>query len=111
CPLSLHDALPIYRLATLLDDYRKRPRPATSRERFEAAKAWQSELVDAGLAAPGWPREVGGMELSLEDQLDYYRMTTRAGAPKHPGGLACIVAPPSIAHGTAGQKVRLPEPL
>ncbi|MCB8913461.1 acyl-CoA dehydrogenase family protein [Rhodococcus rhodochrous] len=99
------------RLATLLDDYRKRPRPATSRERFEAAKAWQSELVDAGLAAPGWPREVGGMELSLEDQLDYYRMTTRAGAPKHPCGLSFIVAPTIIVHGTQEQKDRFLEPL
>src|SRR5690606_34177155 len=99
------------RLATLLDDYRKRPRPKTSGERFEAAKAWQSELVDAGLAAPGWPREVGGMELSLEEQLDYYRMTTQAGAPKHPCGLSFIVAPTIIVHGTQEQKDRLLEPL
>src|SRR5690625_5259690 len=81
------------RLTVLLEDYRARPRPATSRERFEASIAWQSELVDAGLAAPGWPREVGGMDLSLEDQLDYYRMMTAAGAPKHPCGLSFIVAP------------------
>ncbi len=74
-------------------------------------KAWQSELVDAGLAAPGWPREVGGMELSLEDQLDYYRMTTNAGAPKHPCGLSFIVAPTIIVHGTQEQKDRFLEPL
>lgn len=99
------------RLTTLLADYRKRPRPATSRERFEAARAWQSELVDAGLAAPGWPREAGGMELSLEEQLDYYRMTTRAGAPKHPCPLSFIVAPTIIVHGSQEQKKRFLEPL
>ncbi|MCK8669753.1 acyl-CoA dehydrogenase family protein [Rhodococcus sp. NPDC003382] len=99
------------RLAALLDDYRKRPRPATSRERFGAAIAWQSELVDAGLAAPGWPSSVGGMALSLEDQLDYYRMTTEAGAPKHPCGLSFIVAPTIIVHGTQEQKDRFLEPL
>lgn len=99
------------RLTALLDDYRRRPRPATSRDRFDAARAWQSELVDAGLAAPGWPRAVGGMGLSLEDQLDYYRMTTRAGAPKHPCPLSFIVAPTIIVHGTQEQKDRFLEPL
>ncbi|WP_280490245.1 acyl-CoA dehydrogenase family protein [Nocardia carnea] len=99
------------RLSALLDDYRKRPRPATSRARFEASIAWQSELVDAGLAAPGWPVEVGGMALSLEDQLDYYRMITSAGAPKHPCGMSFIVAPSIIVHGTQAQKDRFLEPL
>ncbi|MFF0818649.1 acyl-CoA dehydrogenase family protein [Rhodococcus sp. NPDC003318] len=99
------------RLSVLLDDYRRRPRPATSRERFDASIAWQSELVDAGLAAPGWPAEVGGMELSLEDQLDYYRMISDAGAPKHPCAMSFIVAPTIIVHGTQEQKDRFLEPL
>lgn len=99
------------RLSTLLDDYRTRPRAATSRERFEASITWQSELVDAGLAAPGWPTEVGGMELELEDQLDYYRMISDAGAPKHPCAMSFIVAPTIIVHGTQEQKDRFLEPL
>ncbi|MBH0123590.1 acyl-CoA dehydrogenase family protein [Rhodococcus sp. CX] len=99
------------RLSALLDDYRKRPRPATSSDRFAAAIAWQSELVDAGLAAPGWPAAVGGMELSLDDQLDYYRMVSAAGAPKHPCAMSFIVAPTIIVHGTQEQKDRFLEPL
>ena len=99
------------RLAVFLDNYRERPQPSTSRERFDAAVAWQSELVDAALAAPGWPATVGGMELELEDQLDYYRMMTAAGAPKHPCALSFIVAPTLIVHGTAEQKKRYLEPL
>lgn len=99
------------RLSVLLDDYRTRPRPATSRDRFDASIAWQSELVDAGLAAPGWPVEVGGMELSLEDQLDYYRMVSAAGAPKHPCAMSFIVAPTIIVHGSQEQKDRFLEPL
>lgn len=99
------------RLTAKLDNYRQRPRPATSRERFAAAVAWQSELVDAGLAAPGWPAAVGGMELELEDQLDYYRAVTAAGAPKHPCTLSFIVAPTLIVHGTAEQKARYLPPL
>ena len=99
------------RLTALLDDYRARTRPATSRARFEESVSWQSELVDAGLAAPGWPAEVGGMELPLEDQLDYYRMTSQAGVPKHPCAMSMIVAPTIIVHGTQEQKDRFLDPL
>ncbi|MFC9978522.1 acyl-CoA dehydrogenase family protein [Gordonia sp. NPDC127522] len=99
------------RLTRLLDDHRRRPRPATSAERFAAAVAFQSELVDAGLAAPGWPAAVGGMELGLEDQLDYYRMMTSAGAPRHPCAMSMIVAPTLIVHGTDEQRRRYLEPL
>lgn len=99
------------RLSALLEDYRSRPRPTTSRERLAAAAAWQSELVDAGLAAPGWPSWAGGMDLPLEDQLDYYRMTSAAGAPKHPSAMSFIVAPTIILHGTQAQRDRFLEPL
>ncbi|MYR06889.1 acyl-CoA dehydrogenase [Gordonia sp. SID5947] len=99
------------RLISLLDDYAGRPRPDTSRARFDAAVAWQSELVDAGLAAPGWPVSAGGMGLDLDDQLDYYRMTSAARAPKHPCSLSFIVAPTLIVHGTQQQRDRHLEPL
>jgi acyl-CoA dehydrogenase len=99
------------RLAELLDDHRRRPRPATSRDRFDAAIAWQSELVDAGLAGPGWPTSVGGLGLDVTDQLDYHRMMTAAGAPKHPCSLSFIVAPTLIVHGSPEQRQRYLEPL
>ncbi|WP_235174776.1 acyl-CoA dehydrogenase family protein [Tomitella biformata] len=99
------------RLTALLQDYKARPRPATSKARATAAAAWQGELVDAGLAAPGWPVAVGGMALSLEDQLDYYRMTAAAGTPKHPSAMSMIVAPTIIVHGTPAQKDRFLTPL
>ncbi|WP_067656568.1 acyl-CoA dehydrogenase family protein [Nocardia harenae] len=99
------------RLTALLENYATRPRPGSSRERAAAARAWQGELVDAGLAAPGWPKDVGGLELDLEDQLDYYRMTSAAGVPKHPNPMAFIVAPTLIVYGTDAQKKRFLEPL
>ncbi|NED59446.1 acyl-CoA dehydrogenase, partial [Streptomyces sp. SID10244] len=86
-------------------------RPGSSRARFDAAVAWQSELVDAGLAAPGWPVSAGGMGLDLDDQLDYYRMTSAARTPKHPCSLSFIVAPTLIVHGTQQQRDRYLEPL
>ncbi|WP_040514616.1 acyl-CoA dehydrogenase family protein [Gordonia amarae] len=99
------------RLTALLADYRARPRPVTSKDRWQAALDWQSELVDAGLAAPSWPRSVGGMELPLADQLDYYRMMTAAGVPRHPFTMSFIVAPTLIVHGTDAQRHRFLEPL
>lgn len=103
------------RLQKLLTDWRQRQADATSAghkpDRIETARAWHGELVDNNLAAPGWPKSVGGLELSLQDQLDYYRMTTAAGAPPHPCPLSFIVAPTLIRHGTAAQKDRFLRPL
>jgi len=103
------------RLESLLAEFRIRQnesaRSGVKPDRIEAARAWHAELVDHGLAAPGWPRAVGGLELSLADQLDYYRMTTEAGAPPHPCPLSFILAPTLITHGTQQQKDRFLRPL
>ncbi|MDT5078262.1 MAG: hypothetical protein QOJ80_2899 [Mycobacterium sp.] len=101
------------RLESLLADYHQRRAAggAEQRDRIEAARAWHAELVDHHLAAPGWPREVGGLDLPLADQLEYYRLTTDAGAPPHPCPLSFILAPTLIAHGTQKQKDRFLEPL
>lgn len=103
------------RLESLLVDFRRRlsetARSGVKTDRIEAARAWHAELVDHGLAAPGWPRAVGGLELPLADQLDYYRMTTDAGAPPHPCALSFILAPTLITHGTQEQKDRFLKPL
>lgn len=107
------------RLKELLDDYvgRQSGNKASAKalgveiDRVEAARAWQAELVDNHLAAPGWPKDVGGLELSVEEQLDYYRMTTAAGVPPHPCSLSFIVAPTLIKHGTEAQRNRFLRPL
>ena len=103
------------RLELLLADFRRRQddvaRSGDKPDRIDMACAWHAELVDHQLAAPGWPREVGGLDLSLADQLDYYRMTTDAGAPPHPCPLSFILAPTLIAHGTQAQKDRFLTPL
>lgn len=103
------------RLESLLAEFHRRQdeavRSGVKPDRIEAARAWHGNLVDNGLAAPGWPRSVGGLELSLNDQLDYYRMTTDAGAPPHPCPLSFILAPTLITHGTQQQKDRFLEPL
>ena len=103
------------RLELLLAEFRQRQvdvaRSGDKPDRIEMARAWHAELVDNGLAAPGWPREAGGLDLPLADQLDYYRMTTDSGAPPHPCPLSFILAPTLIAHGTKEQKDRFLTPL
>ncbi|MDT5203878.1 MAG: hypothetical protein QOD34_514, partial [Mycobacterium sp.] len=100
------------RLERLIDEHRQEQEAASARpDRIQAARAWHAKLVDNNLAAPGWPESVGGLGLSLEDQLDYYRITTAAGAPPHPCPLSFIVAPTLIEHGTAAQHDRFLKPL
>ena len=82
-----------------------------ARDRVESARTWHAELVDHNLAAPGWPTTAGGLGLTVEDQLDYYRMITAAGAPPHPCPLSFILAPTLITHGTDAQKDRFLRPL
>jgi len=107
------------RLSELFLDYGRRQAEAKAQasaggvkiDRIDTARAWHAELVDNGLAAPGWPKSVGGLELSVADQLDYYRMTTAARVPSHPCPLSFIVAPTLIKHGTPEQRERFLRPL
>ncbi|HXO52592.1 MAG TPA: acyl-CoA dehydrogenase family protein, partial [Mycobacterium sp.] len=100
------------RLERLLAERRREQAGESAKpDRIEAARTWHAKLVDNALAAPGWPKSAGGLELSLEDQLDYYRITTAAGAPPHPCPLSFILAPTLIEHGTAAQKDRFLGPL
>jgi alkylation response protein AidB-like acyl-CoA dehydrogenase len=42
---------------------------------------WQKKLFDAGYAGINWPKEYGGRDASLTEQLVYYEETARASAP------------------------------
>lgn len=98
------------RLREFLAEHAGRP-PRDGAERLTWARAFHADLEEAGLAAPGWPVEAGGMGLDLADQLAYHREMTRARAPRHPCPLSFIVAPTLIVHGTPEQKERLLRPL
>ena len=106
-------------LQELMADFIRRQSEAKAKARAEqskvdrtaVARAWQAELVDNCLAGPGWPKTAGGLELSLEDQLDYYRMTSAAGVPAHPCQVSFIVAPVLIKYGSAEQQQRFLRPL
>ncbi|MFC1405206.1 MULTISPECIES: acyl-CoA dehydrogenase family protein [Streptacidiphilus] len=98
------------RLRAFLADRAGRP-PRDRAERLAWARAFHADLTEAGLAAPGWPVEAGGMALELSDQIAYHREMARSRAPKHPCALSFIVAPTLIKHGTQEQKDRFLRPL
>jgi alkylation response protein AidB-like acyl-CoA dehydrogenase len=42
---------------------------------------WQRKLFEAGYAGINWPKEYGGRDASVSEQLVYFEETARAGAP------------------------------
>jgi alkylation response protein AidB-like acyl-CoA dehydrogenase len=75
-------------------------------ERIAASRAWAATLYDGGLAGPAWPREFGGMELNLAQQVVYHDEFARLNTPPHPGNGPSIAGPTVIRYGTEDQKRR-----
>lgn len=74
-------------------------------DRRQWEKAWARLLADRGFAGPASPKEWGGMELSLTEQVAYHEEMTRARVPRQTGGLG-IVAPTILKFGSAEQRRR-----
>jgi alkylation response protein AidB-like acyl-CoA dehydrogenase len=76
--------------------------------RREYDTAWQRKLFEAGYAGINWPREFGGRDLSLSEQLVYYEETARAKAPYVGANFVGLLhgGPTLIAEGTPEQKAR-----
>jgi len=71
---------------------------------------WAALLVDEGFAAPSWPREWGGMELSPADQVVYHEEFAKVKRPAHPGPGIMVVGPTIIKYGTDSQRRRFLRP-
>ena len=76
--------------------------------RREYDTAWQRKLFQAGYAGINWPKEYGGRDLSLSEQLVYYEETARAKAPYVGVNFVGLLhgGPTLIAEGTPEQKAR-----
>ena len=76
--------------------------------RREYDTSWQRKLHDAGYAGINWPREYGGRDLSLSEQLVYYEEIARAKAPYVGVNFVGLLhgGPTLIAEGTPEQKAR-----
>jgi alkylation response protein AidB-like acyl-CoA dehydrogenase len=70
--------------------------------------SWQRKLFDAGYAGIHWPKQYGGRDATLSEQLVYYEEVARAGAPYIGVNFVGMLhgGPTLIAEGTPEQKAR-----
>jgi len=79
---------------------------------FEAHRAWNATLVDAGYGAIAWPAEFGGRDADLREQLAYNEEMARTGAPGPVNAIGVAnIAPAIMAYGTADQQQRFLRPM
>jgi alkylation response protein AidB-like acyl-CoA dehydrogenase len=69
---------------------------------------WQQKLFAAGYAGINWPKEYGGLDASLTEQLVYYEEIARADAPYVGVNFVGLLhgGPTVIAEGSPEQKAR-----
>jgi alkylation response protein AidB-like acyl-CoA dehydrogenase len=79
----------------------------STREGFDAHRAWERTLYDAGYAAIHWPKAYGGRDAGLIDTAIFQEEYARAGAPQRINVLGLGLAGPTLmAFGTDEQKQR-----
>jgi alkylation response protein AidB-like acyl-CoA dehydrogenase len=84
--------------------------PRDAMERLDWQRQWAALLVDQGFAAPSWPKQWGGMDLPLADQVIYHEEFAKVRRPAHPGSGIFVVGPTIIKHGTDEQRQRFLRP-
>lgn len=100
------------KLRAFIADYHPGRPPAHTDARFQWRKDWARTLAGHGYAAPGWPKEHGGMDLDALKTYIYHEEFTRAGCPMHPNrnGLS-IAGPTIIRYGNPQQQDRHLRPM
>ena len=84
----------------------------TRRVHWDESKAWYAKLYERGWAAPGWPRQYGGMGLSPAKLLVFMEEQERWGVARTPDMGIIMVGPLLIRHGTDEQRAHyLPKSL
>lgn len=81
--------------------------PGREHEALEIRHAWEKHLGEAGWTCIGWPKEYGGRDLSLQQQVIFHEEYARADAPIRVGLIGeGMVGPTLLAFGTDDQKER-----
>jgi alkylation response protein AidB-like acyl-CoA dehydrogenase len=76
-------------------------------ERVRRLRAWQRTLAEARWVGITWPREYGGRDAGIPEQIAYVEEMARAEAPEIIGTLGIgIAGPPILSYGTEEQKRR-----
>ena len=86
---------------------RGRGGPGDEHALFEERHAWERALGAAGWTCLSWPREYGGRDASLLEQVIFYEEYARAGGPGRVGLVGEGLIGPTILHfGTDEQRER-----
>ena len=86
---------------------RGRGGPGDEHSLFEERLAWERALGDAGWTCLSWPREYGGRDVTLLQQVIFYEEYARAGGPGRVGLVGEGLIGPTILHfGTDEQRAR-----
>jgi alkylation response protein AidB-like acyl-CoA dehydrogenase len=86
--------------------------PGREHEGFEVRRAWEKLLGEAGWTCLGWPKEHGGREASMEEQVIFNEEYVRAGAPVRVGHIGeGLLGPTLIELGTPEQQQRFLPPI
>ena len=81
-------------------------------EGIDRAREWQARAAAAGWAAVTWPREYGGRDVSITQEIVFHQERARFDVPDHVFRIGTLLAGPTlIAHGTDAQKQRWLPPL
>jgi alkylation response protein AidB-like acyl-CoA dehydrogenase len=86
--------------------------PGREHEGFEVRRAWERLLGAAGWIGLGWPKQHGGRDATLIQQVIFHEEYAAAGAPgrvNHVGEQ--LLAPTVLAYGTDAQKARFLPPI
>jgi alkylation response protein AidB-like acyl-CoA dehydrogenase len=86
--------------------------PGREHERFEVRREWERLLGRNGWTALSWPKQYGGRELPLMQQVVFYEEYARSGAPPRVNHIGTnLFAPTLLACGTDEQKARFLPPI
>ena len=86
--------------------------PGREHEAFAERLAWNKRLAAAGLTCLGWPKEYGGHDATLVQQIIFYEEYARSRAPARVAVVGEeLLGPTLIAYGTPEQKRRFLPPV
>jgi alkylation response protein AidB-like acyl-CoA dehydrogenase len=81
-------------------------------ETLPARRTWNAELVDAGYGAVSWPKQFGGRDAGILEQLAWYEEMDRADAPAVVNVIGVAnIAPAIMSKGTPEQQERFILPM
>ncbi|MCS5620023.1 MAG: acyl-CoA dehydrogenase family protein, partial [Myxococcota bacterium] len=72
--------------------------PGDEHALFEERHAWERKLGADGWIGVGWPKEVGGRDLSLNQQVIFYEEYARAQGPGRVGHIGEGLLGPTLIH-------------